>query len=198
MNALLALLSLLALPVVALADSDDPERMSDQEKCEERIASVVVESRQREKICGRVGVVGYRGYERCLDAFDAEWKSALLNPRAIREARLEAAIHCHNQDAYVRANTSSIAKCMLKLPSFDACKHPRARANPAKFHACREALAKPYGYDKATQTCTIPHVLKDPVGFLKRNPGKPQSIQSDLLLPPAQPQKDTGKGALKK
>jgi hypothetical protein len=98
------------------------------------------------------------------------------------------------KDKSVFTTPEPFLKCferMQSLPSGDraassACKNPRARENPEKFHACRETLARQYGYDKATQTCTIPHVLNDPAGFLKRNPAEPV------------PEKSSGKGAVKR
>jgi hypothetical protein len=98
MRLLFVILSLILPLAGALADSEDPERMSDEEKCEERFASLTTPV-HRKKICGEAILIGYSGFERCLDVFNSEWKAAVADFKAVKAVTLEAATHCRFRNA---------------------------------------------------------------------------------------------------
>jgi hypothetical protein len=84
----------------------------------------------------------------------------------------------------------------LKAKADGACSMRIVRDNPALYAECVKTLGAQYAEAESTRTCTVPSVLKDPKGFLKRNPGKALVIPAETTLP--QTDGKSGRGEAKK
>jgi hypothetical protein len=178
------------------------QRFADTTKCRATFATELaygprIDEKDQSYYCMQVTDIG-KPFWSCYDTMTASY----------RDSKLDAATIAHNKYFYftnclserVRDEPKQFKACYETLAVGDAisiCQNKIVRKNPSKFAACVKKLASGYSAAEAMKTCTIPLVLKDPAGFLMRNPGKTRNAAVPVESPKTGSESRTGVGVKK-